>query len=141
METVRYIATTVWEERRKALRYLMSGGTAAAVNFLFLYIFTELFGVYYLVSVVLAFLIAVVVSFVLQKYWTFQDRSKDMMHKQAMVYVGVAICNTILNTFLVFVFVEYVHIHYMLGQFFSSGLIAFESFFIYKFFIFKDTTL
>lgn len=139
MEKVKYLTIAVWGERHKLLRYLMSGGMAAAVNFVFLYIFTEWVGLYYLISVVVAFIIAVVVSFLLQKYWTFQDRESRDVRRQMMMYVSVATINTVINTFLVYVFVEYGGLHYMFGQFFASGIIALESFFVYKFFIFKNT--
>jgi len=123
---------------KKILRYLFSGGVAFGVDFFFLYAFTEWVGLYYLVSVIIAFLIAVVVSFILQKFWTFQNNSKADLRRQAVVYITVAIINTGLNTLLVYIFVEYVGWHYLIGQFFSSGLIAFESFFVYQFFIFKE---
>src|SRR3989344_5231647 len=121
---------------KKILRYFLSGGTAFGVDFFFLYFFTELVGLHYLLSVVIAFVIAVIVSFILQKYWTFQNNSKVDLHRQAVLYITVAIINTGFNALLVYLFVEYVGLHYLVGQFFSSGLIAFESFFIYQFFIF-----
>ena len=138
MERIKRIILAVWGERHKISRYLFSGATAFGVNFLFLYAFTEWVGLYYLVSVVLAFLMAVVVSFILQKFWTFKNNSKTDLHRQVMVYITVAIINTGLNTLLVYFFVEYVGLHYLTGQFFSSGLIAFESFFVYQVFIFHD---
>ena len=137
MDKVQGVALRIWGERHKVLRYLSSGGVAFGVNFFFLYAFTEWVGLYYLISVVAAFLIAVIASFILQKFWTFQNNSKTNLHRQATIYITVAIINTSLNTLLVYLFVEYVGLHYLLGQFFSSGLIAFESFFVYQVIIFK----
>lgn len=127
----------VWSERYKVLRYLISGATAFGVDIFFLYAFTEWVGLYYLVSVVGAFLIAVVVSFVLQKFWTFQDTSRGGLHKQASLYIAISIINTGINTFLVYLIVEHLGSHYILGQFLSSGLIALESFFVYQLVVFK----
>ena len=104
----------------KIFRYLLSGGTAFGVDFFFLYFFTELVGLHYLLSVVIAFLIAVVVSFILQKFWTFQNNSKSDLHRQAVLYITAAIINTGLNTLLVYIFVEYANLHYLLGQFLSA---------------------
>ncbi len=137
MERIKGITLIVWGERHKILRYLFSGTTAFGINFFFLYVFTEWVGLYYLVSVVLAFSMAVVVSFILQKFWTFRNNSKIDLHRQAKIYITVAIINTGINTLLVYLFVEYVGLHYLTGQFFSSGLIAVESFFVYQIFIFK----
>ncbi len=140
MEKIKRITLAVWGERHKILRYLFSGATAFGVDFFFLYAFTEWVGLHYLMSVVFAFLIAVVVSFILQKFWTFQNNSKTDLHRQATIYMTVAIINTGLNTLLVYLFVEYVGLHYLAGQFFSSGLIALESFFVYQIFIFKKVS-
>lgn len=137
METLNQMILKVWNERYKLLKFLFSGGSATAVNFFFLYAFTEWLGFYYLVSVVIAFLMAVCISFFLQKFWTFEDNSKDGIHGQILIFIIFAIINTCINALLVFLSVEYIGLHYMLGQFFSSGLIAFESFFVYKYFIFR----
>lgn len=137
MENIKVISIKLWGARHKILRYIFSGGSAAAVNFFFLYAFTEWLHIFYMVSVVLSFMIAVVVSFLLQKFWTFRDSDKSYSHRQAMIYFVVAVFNTLINAGLVYLFVEYMHLHYMLGQFLASGIIAFESYFIYQHFIFK----
>ncbi len=141
MEKVYTLIMRIWSSRRKLLRYLVSGGSATAVNFFFLYLFTEWVGVYYLISVVFSFIMALGVSFVLQKFWTFKDVSKEGVHRQAVVYGIVAVINTGINVLLVYVFVEYFGAHYLLGQFISSGFIAIESYFIYQFFIFNKSVL
>lgn len=141
MEKVYPLIMRIWSSRRKLLRYLISGGSATAVNFFFLYLFTEWVGIYYLVSVVLSFIMALGVSFVLQKFWTFKDVSKEGVHRQAVVYGLVAVVNTCINVLLVYLLVEYFGVHYLLGQFISSGFIAVESYFIYQFFIFNKSVL
>lgn len=128
----------VWGERHKILRFLISGGFATGVDFFFLYAFTEWAGLYYLVSAVLAFLISVVVSFVLQKFWTFKNKARENMREQAFVYMTLAGFNLALNTLLVFMFVEYAELHYLVGQFISSGLIALGNFLVYHFIIFRS---
>lgn len=137
MEKIRQLTLKVWGERHKILRYLISGGTATSVNFFFLYAFTEWLNVYYLISVVIAFAMALGVSFVLQKFWTFKDTTKGNTHRQAFIYTSVAIINTMINVFFVYLLVEYVNIHYLLGQFISSVFIATESYFVYQILIFK----
>jgi len=137
MERIRVFSLRLWGQRHKLARYLISGGSATAVNFFVLYACTEWLHVYYLISVVFAFMCALGVSFVLQKFWTFKDAQQGDLHRQAIVYTCVAIANTIINVTLVYLLVEFVGVHYLLGQFVSSGFIAFESYFVYQLFIFK----
>jgi putative flippase GtrA len=118
------------------VRYIIAGGTAAAVNLLALYFFTEYVGFHYLASAAIAFVIALIVSFTLQKFWTFQDNLTLDIHKQASVYAAVSIANFFLNLILMYFFVEKLHIWYLLAQVIINGGIAFSSFLIYRHFIF-----
>ena len=124
-------------KRARILRYLIAGGTAAFVDFGFLYLFTDGFGLHYLTSAILAFIIAFFVSFFLQKFWTFQDYSVEKVHEQAVIYFAVAIFNLAINTGLMYLCVDVWGIWYMAGQFLASGLIAVESFFISRHFVFN----
>lgn len=119
-------------------RYLFSGGTAFATNVVVLYILTEyVFGIEYLmVSVVLAFLIAFIVSFLMMKHVTFQDGQSEKIHRQLVVYFAVAIFNLFLNSFLVLFFTQNIGIWYIFSQVMSSLIIAIWNFFIYKYLIF-----
>jgi dolichol-phosphate mannosyltransferase len=137
MEHIKNASIKIWGARHKIFRYLFSGGTATAINFILLYVFTDLVGLYYIFSVILSFIIAVTVSFMLQKFWTFQNASKENMKKQAVVYVIVSFINVIINVAFVYALVEFAGLHYLVAQFVSSIFIATESFFIYQFFIFK----
>src|SRR3989338_6886764 len=116
-------------KRARLLRYLIAGSTAAAVDFSLLYLFTDGFGLHYLTSATLAFIIAFFVSFFLQKFWTFQDDSVEKVHAQAVIYFVVAIFNLALNTGLMYLFVDVWGVWYMAAQFLASGLLAVESFF------------
>jgi len=122
-------------------RYIIVGGIVAFVNLCALYFLTEYVGFHYLVSVTFAFIIAVVLSFVLQKFWTFQDHGTDVVHKQASIFFVVAITNFFLNFGLIYFFVEKLHIWYLLSQFLISAGVAFISFVVYRRFIFlkKET--
>ena len=120
----------------KVLKYLISGGSAAVVNLSVLYVSTDILHVWYLASSVLANILAFFVSFFLQKFWTFNNASVELVKKQLALYLLVAVINLGINTLLMFMFVEYVELHYLLAQIVTSGLIAIESFFVYQYFIF-----
>lgn len=120
-----------WKHQRVG-KYVIAGGTASVVNLFFLYIFTDIFGVWYVLSSVFSFIIAFFLSFTFQKFWTFEDRSTKGMHAQAGLYLAVALGNLAFNTGLIYAFVEYFGIHYLLAQIFSGVIVAVESFFIYR---------
>lgn len=121
----------------KLFRYLISGGSAAVVDLLALHIFVKCFSMWYVLAAILAFLIAFGVSFTLQKFWTFKDVSKKVT-SQVTVYFIVSVINLGINTLLMYIFVDYVHVHYLLSQIIASGILAISSYFIYSSFIFFE---
>ena len=124
-------------KKTKIARYVISGGTAAAVDLILLYLLTDLFGIWYITSSILAYLVAFMVSFTLQKFWTFNDHSTDKLHSQAIIYFIVTSINLGLNTLGIFAFVHYLSFHYLIAQIVVSIIIAMESYYIYHF-IFRE---
>ncbi len=124
----------------KVLRYLISGGSAAIVHLSFLYIFTHYLGIWYVISTVMAFLIAFVVSYIMQKFWTYTDHSLDAWKSQMATYFFIIITTNVgLNMLLLYVAVEHLHAHYLLAQIVISGLIAVMNYFLYQIYVFKKS--
>ena len=126
----------MWPERLKIVRYIISGSAAAVTNLGTLYFLTEFSHIWYLYASVVAVCVSLVVSFTLQKFWTFRDRRTEHIHHQALRYFFIFLFNLTLNTGLVYCFVEYGKLHPVVAQFFAAILIAFESFFAYQFLVF-----
>ncbi|MCC2630659.1 MAG: GtrA-like protein [Candidatus Paceibacter sp.] len=122
----------------KILRYLIAGGSAAFVTLSVSFICTSLLHIWYLLSSVIAFCAGFVVSFILQKFWTFSHRSTEKIHHELALYLMVGLINLAINASLMYIFVDIFHIWYLLGQFIATGLIAIFSFPIYQIFIFKQ---
>lgn len=121
----------------KIFRYLFSGVLAALTSIGTLYVFTDIVHFWYLISSVFSFLISFMVSFTMQKFFTFQDHDIEGVRRQAFVYLVVGAVNLLINTGLMYLFVEYAHMHYILAQIATGIIIAIESFIIYGMFIFN----
>lgn len=119
------------------LRYFVCGITATLVNLFSLYIFTDKVGIWYLHSSVLAFLISLLVSFVLQKFVVFEDKKTTKIHHQFYKFFIAAILGIITNTAIVFVCVDIFGIWYILSQIIAGFFVMIQNFILYKFFIFN----
>ena len=119
------------------IKYFIAGITGAAVHLFILTVFYRFLGVSVVISTSLGFVVAFFVSFYLQKFWTFRDNGRDEMLKQMMIYFIVGAVNMTLNASLMYWLVEKLSVWYLLSQVMVSGVIAIESFLIYKFVIFK----
>lgn len=128
-----------WAERyAQFFRFCIAGGFAFSVNLAVLYALTDMLHIYYLLSTVGAFLTSLAVSFTLQKFWTFRDHSRDHLHIQLPLYIGMQVANVFLNAGLMYVSVEYLHVWYLLSQAIISPALAVVVFFINRAYIFKQ---
>ncbi len=125
----------------KIIRYLISGGTAAAISIGLLFVFTHYAHIWYLTSSILSYTIAFLVSFTLQKFWTFRNTSLELWRRQISIYFVIFLANVFLNTLIVYCFVEYGGVHYLTSQIIAAGLIAIASFFLYKHLVFKSPSV
>lgn len=122
------------------LRYLISGGTAAVTNVGILFLLVQFGNIHYLLSSIIAYLLAIVVSFTLQKFWTFQDRPTHDIQSQFFRYVTVVLANLALNTGLMYVLVTHFSIWYIFAQIMAIAVIAVTGYFGYKYFVFVERT-
>jgi len=118
-------------------RFIVSGGTAAAVGLLTVYILTDILKVWYLASSIVSFLVTFVTAFLLQKFWTFQNHEMTELPKQASFSLGVAIGNFFINAGLMYGLVDILKLHYFLSQFITYAFFGLVDFFIYRLLIFK----
>lgn len=120
----------VAKEMGKIARFLIAGFITVFVNLTALFVFTEYAHLWYLVSSVVAFGISYGVNFALQKFWTFKNRNVHAITYQLPLHFTLALGNLALNTAILFVFVEWVHLWYVLAQIIAAIIIALDSFFI-----------
>ncbi len=120
------------------LRYFVSGLTAASTNIGLLYVFTDIVGIWYLYSSMLAFVCAITISFSLQKFWAFADKNLQSVHYQLLKYVGVAILGILLNIACMFILVDLFGMWYIFAQIITGAFVAVLNFLMYKFFIFQN---
>lgn len=122
----------------RVIRFVIAGGIATSANLGSIFVLTHYFGVWYLYSSVIAFGLAFGISFVLQKIWTFQNRSSEHVHTQAALFLGIILLGLGFNTALLYAFVEFIGIHYLVGQLISGSVIAVFNFFSYKHIVFAE---
>jgi putative flippase GtrA len=124
--------------KRTAIVFLAAGGAAVVADTGTLYLFKGVFGFALIPAVAVAFVVGFCASFVLQKFWTFENFSVDKVHTQASLYFIVAVGNFFLTIALMYFLVEVLHFWYILSKIAVAGGIACVTFFIYKIFIFKN---
>lgn len=118
------------------LRYLFAGGSAAVVQLSTLYVFTDRLHVWYVLSSTAGFCVAVVVSFTLQKFLTFQKKDLVSIKKEFPIFLTVALANAGLNAAGMYIVVDIFGLWYLFAQIVVAIILAVESFFVYRHVIF-----
>lgn len=122
----------------KILRFVIAGGLSAFTQIFTLYLFTDILKIWYLHSSIMAFCIALVVSFSLQKLWAFKDKNISGMHHQFFKYTLIALLGLLFNTICMYVGVDILGIWYVFNQIITGFFIAVFNFVMYRKFIFKN---
>ncbi len=118
------------------MRYLLVGGTAGVTDLAVLYFLHDVLHVHYLISAIIAFLIAFCISFTFHRFWTFKSMG-DTVRKQVVMYLLSSGFGLLLNTGLMYVFVGHLGVHVLLSQIYVGLLVACCSFFISRNIVFK----
>jgi putative flippase GtrA len=129
-------AIDIWR-RSRLVRYVFSGGTAAAIDIALLYVLAEVFGVYYLSAATFAMTVSFIARFLLQKYVTFEDRDEAQSKRQFAAYSVLYIASLFATNALLYLFVDVLDLWIVPAQILAILIIACFCYFIYKAFVFK----
>ena len=110
-------------------------GMAAVVDFVLLYALTEYLHIWYFFSAFISCTTAMVVNYLLNKYYNFKNKSKYIL-PQFSIFVSVSVIGIILNQVIIFTLVEYAHLWYMLAKIISLCTVVCWSFYGHKRFTF-----
>lgn len=122
---------------RKIIKYVISGGLSALTILFVLYFFTDILGIWYVISSVIASISGVIVSFIFQKFWTFRNKSIDKIKSQLFFYAIITVINIAVNVYGVFALVDYFGLNYLVAQIIVVIIVTIASFFVYGKFLFK----
>ena len=136
-----YFLTKILSKHKKFFKFIISGGIATAVDVILLFVFKDYLGLHYLIAASLAYVFAFILSFILQKFWTFDDQRRDDMYRQACWYFAVCTANLGFNAILMYVLVDRAGIWYILAQLIACAIIALWSFLVYNHYIFSKRSI
>jgi putative flippase GtrA len=105
------------------LRYTCVGGIAFSVDFSTLFILTELFGIYYLISAAFAFVLGLVTNYCASVLWVFNKRTLQSRFLEFAAFALIGLVGLGLNEFFLWLFTEEFAIHYLLSKMISAVLV------------------
>jgi putative flippase GtrA len=118
-------------------RYTFVGGVAFIFDFGSLFILTEYFNVYYLISAAIAFLLGLTINYFLSIIWVFEKRSINSKYIEFIVFALIGTIGLALNEFFMWFFTEIVNTHYLFSKLISTVFVYLWNFTIRKFTLFR----
>ncbi|MFX1396065.1 MAG: GtrA family protein [Promethearchaeota archaeon] len=92
------------------------GSIGAVINLLVLYVLTEYLYVYYLISETIAFIVASIHNYFLNKIWTFKEAIKDRIVSKYIQFLIINIIGLMINLLVLFILVEHFHFWYIIAE-------------------------
>ena len=104
------------------LKFSFVGLVGTFVNIFILYTLTERFKVYYVISSLFAFVVAVSVNFIFNKIWTFNEKIYYKTIKEFISFLIVSLFALSINILFLYIFTEYLGIYYIVSQIIAIGI-------------------
>lgn len=119
----------------KFLRYSIAGWIGAGINVFFLRFFTDVVGIFYILSAIFAFIMSLVIWFFLQKYFTFRNKKKKYI-RQLSLFVLFQWIWLIIDVALLRLLVDTFWFYYLYVSIFNKAVIFIRNFVMNHFFTF-----
>ena len=118
------------------IRYLFAGGSAFIVDFGALYILTEFFGIYYLVSGILSFILGILTNYIISIKWVFSKRKYNKT-KERSYFLLIGITGLLLSGIFIWIFTDILAIYYLVSKIITTLIVFLWNFFAKKLILFN----
>ena len=140
-EIIKLILNLIWQRLilkwQQFFKFCVVGTIGAIIDIGGLYILVEFFGLHYLLGAAISFTLAVINNYLLNKYWTFQNKSKNHT-KQFICFLLVSIGGLLINLGIMYLLVEILFVWYLLAKAVASIIVLFWNFLMNKYITFKS---
>ena len=121
----------------QVLKFGVVGGTAFLIDYSIMIALTEFFGINYLISSGISFVVSVIYNYILSVHWVFDVDKDGDKKKEFIVFILLSVIGLGLNQWLLWVFVSRVHVFYMLAKIFVTAIVMIYNFVTRKIFLEK----
>ena len=118
-------------------KFFIAGLFCAVINLSILYTSTELLGLHYIISAIIAAALSSTCNFVFNKTWTFKEDFEDKFFEKYLKFGVVRVVVVVLGLGVLFLLTEYAHIYYIYSQIIAIAIVGVISFVAHKVWVFE----
>lgn len=119
------------------VRFCVSGGIATTVDIVLLFVLTELFDFWYLMSALPAYIFGTGVHYFISRRWVFSNTVRGSVFQGSMFF-AVQSLGMVVNLSVLFVLVEYAGLWYILAKILTTVVAVSLNFNLNKYITFKQ---
>lgn len=123
------------KELFKIIKFAIIGVLNTLVNWVFFYILNSI-GVYYLISNIIAYSLATIHSYFWNSTWVF-NYNKRLEIKSSIKFIILNLCGLALNTFILFLLVDFLNINKFISLIFATVLVTIINYIFNKMWVFR----
>lgn len=112
--------------KRELFRFAVAGGSCFILELSVLYSLTEFAGINYLTSAMFAFIISVIVNYIMCARWVFATKKRSLA--KSVIFAATSIAGLGINQLCMWTFVELGGLHYMLAKIVAAAIVTIWNF-------------
>ena len=125
------------ENIKQFISYFFVGGTAAIVEWISYFLFDDVLHLYYILATICAFICSTSVNWILGRITTFKENRYEKKGKEAFLVFFVSGIGLAFNLFLMFIFVDKLHLYGLFSKVMATGIVFVWNFLSRKLLIYR----
>lgn len=119
------------------IKFGFVGGTAFVIDAGLLFLLTEFCGIHYLISGMISFTASVIYNYILSVKWVFDAKKDANKTQEFIVFIVLSVIGLGINQLFMWLFVDMMHIYYMLSKIIATVIVMVYNFITRKIFLEK----
>ena len=119
------------------IKFGFVGETAFVIDAGLLFLLTEFCGIHYLISGMISFTASVIYNYILSVKWVFDAKKDANKTQEFIVFIVLSVIGLGINQLFMWLFVDMMHIYYMLSKIIATVIVMVYNFITRKIFLEK----
>ncbi len=118
------------------IKFGLVGVIATVIDYVLLYVLTEFFNIYYLISSIISFSVSVIFNYIASVRWVFDvDKNKNSKVKELVVFIILSVIGLGINQLFMWLLSDKLNIYYMISKLFATVVVMCWNFITRKLFL------
>lgn len=120
---------------KQIFRFIIVGGIATVIDFVFLYIFKEFFNFNVIISNTLSFIISVIYNYIASIKWVFDVNENKNNKIQFILFIILSVIGLLINNVILYLLTDRLNIYYLISKIIATLFVMVFNFITRKMFL------